>query len=360
MKVPYWQIEMGNHIPQLVKEVAISRSFSMGRYVAEFEKSIKKLLLAQYSIAVTSGSDSILISLLALGVGKGDKILVQDRSWIAAGNAIALLGATPIFVDVEDSLPVLSLVDLKDKYTKDCKALIIVHMNGRHGSLKNIIEYCQQIKLPIIEDAAQAIGSKMGGKFLGTFGAVGCFSLSITKLIGSGQGGFCLTNNEQIFQSLSLMRIQGTSDPFAAKWESVGFNFRLTDFHAAIATNQLLFLSDRIERAAEIYQRYESRLAHISDISLIRLDFTSGEVGPYIEAMVINQRNGLVQFCSSRGIEIRPFYPCISDAKHLNGYGATPNAKKFANQGIYLPSGPAIKEEQIDYVCDQISNYFET
>lgn len=75
---------------------------------------------------------------------------------------------------------------------------------------------------------------------------------------------------------------------------------------------------------------------------------------------MINQRNGLVQFLSERGVEIRPFYPCISNAKHLNGYGATPNAKKFASQGIYLPSGPAIKDEHIDYVCDQISNYFKT
>ncbi len=358
MKVPYWQVEMGNHIPELVKEVAASRSFSMGRYVVEFENSISKLFPTKYSIAVTSGSDSILISLLALGVGKGDKVLVQDRSWISAGNAVALLGATPIFVDVEEALPVMSLIDLKDKYSKDCKALIVVHMNGRHGSFEKVIDFCEQMGLPIIEDAAQAIGSKMNGKFLGTFGAVGCFSLSIAKLVGSGQGGFCVTDNEQIFQTLRLMRIQGILDPFAAKWESIGFNFRLTDFHAAIATNQLNFLPHRIERTIEIYKRYESRMALNSKVSLISLDFASGEVGPYIEAMVKTKRNALVEFASSQGVEIRPFYPSISKALYLRGIGATPNANMFAKQGIYLPSGPAITDEQIDYVCDQICNYF--
>lgn len=359
MKVPYWQVQMGDHIPDLVKEVAESRSFSMGKYGIEFEKSVSALLSIKYSIAVTSGSDSILISLMALGIRKGDKVLVQDRSWIAAANAVAILGGVPIFVDVEESSPVISLFDLQIKYSKDCKALIVVHMNGRHGNFQKVIEFCSQLKIPIIEDAAQAIGSKIDNQYLGTFGIVGCFSLSTTKLIGSGQGGFCVTNDDQISDSLHLMRIHGTLDPFAAKWESTGFNFRITDFHSAIATNQLQFLSQRIKRAAEVYKHYESRITRIPSISLIPLDFSSGEVGPYIEAMIDNNRDELVKFSSSRGVEMRPFYPSVSKATHLGGAGATPNADRFSRHGVYLPSGPAITDEQVEYVCDQITHFYK-
>jgi dTDP-4-amino-4,6-dideoxygalactose transaminase len=357
MKVPWWQVDMGESSTVALLDVAENKSFSMGGYCKTFEENIAAYIGSDFAIGVTSGSDALLIALLCLGIKPGDKVLVQDRSWIAAANAVALLGAVPIFVDVSNTSPTLSLVDLQAKYSADVKALVIVHMNGRHGDFEEIIDFCSHKNLPLIEDAAQALGSKIGEKYLGTFGTIGCFSLSIAKIVGAGQGGFCVTNNEELIETLYGMRTHGTQDVFAARWQMLGFNFRLTDFHAAIASKQLLNLPERIVKSQLVYSSYLEMISPLDFIQLIPMDFDKGEVGPYIEAYIAGGRSKFISYMQSHHVDVRPFYPAISTALYLNGLGDTPNASRFASNGVYLPSGPAITLEQIKYVCDLINNY---
>jgi dTDP-4-amino-4,6-dideoxygalactose transaminase len=359
MKVPWWQVDMGISSQEAVSEVAKSKSYSMGKYCATLEENVAQLLKTNAAIGVTSGSDALLISLLALGIKAGDKVLVQDRSWIAAANAVAIIGAKPVFVDVETTRPTLCLKDLKSKYDKDSKALIVVHMNGRHGDFLNVVQFCLENKLPILEDAAQALGSRIKNKYLGTFGKIGCFSLSIAKIVGSGQGGFCVSDDAELLKRMKMMRLHGTTDTFAAEWNSIGFNFRLTDFHASIAINQLKFLENRIVRAAEIQARYLENLESLTEFRIIPVDFAQGEVGPYVEALVSKDRNALVEYLQRFNIDVRPFYPQISSALYLSGLGTTPNATRFATNGLYLPSGPEITDIQVDFVCSTIQNYYQ-
>ena len=348
---------MGDSSISAVLEVVQNKSFSMGQYCAAFEKDITTFIGSDFAIGVTSGSDALLIALLGLGIKPGDKVLVQDRSWIAAGNAIALLGAKPIFVDVSRNSPTLSLIDLKAKYSSDAKALVVIHMNGRHGDFEGILEFCGKKGLPIIEDAAQALGSKIGERYLGTFGEIGCFSLSIAKIVGAGQGGFCVSDNEDLIADLREMRTHGTLDTFAAHWQKLGFNFRLTDFHAAIASAQLPKLPERIVKARSDYDLYMSLISPVDYIRVIPMEFEKGEVGPYMEAEIMIGRSKFLAYMQSNDVDIRPFYPAISTASHLNGFGVTPNACRYAESGVYLPSGPAITREQIEHVCDLISSY---
>jgi dTDP-4-amino-4,6-dideoxygalactose transaminase len=359
MKVPWWQVDMGISSQEAVRLVAESKSYSMGKYCATLEKDVMQLLKTNGAIGVTSGSDALLISLLALGIKAGDKVLVQDRSWIAAANAVAIIGAKPVFVDVEATRPTLCLNDLKSKYDRDCKALIVVHMNGRHGDFLNVVQFCLENNLPILEDAAQALGSKIQNKNLGTFGKIGCFSLSIAKIVGSGQGGFCVTDDAELLKKMKLARLHGTTDTFAPEWNSLGFNFRLTDFHASIAINQLKLLTNRIVRATEVQARYLENLEGLTQFRIIPVDFAQGEVGPYVEALVNRDRDSLIKYLQNLGIDIRPFYPEISSALYLSGSGTTPNATKFAANGLYLPSGPEITNIQIDFVCNSITSYYQ-
>jgi dTDP-4-amino-4,6-dideoxygalactose transaminase len=358
MKVPWWQVEIGVEGREILSQVAESNSFSMGRYCKTFEDEISELL-GGGAVGVSSGSDALLISLLTLGIKSGDKVLVQDRSWIAAANAIAILGAVPVFVDVEEKNPVLSLVDLKNKYDSGCKALVIVHMNGRHGNLLDIKNFCLENNLPLLEDAAQALGSKIGDKYLGTFGIIGCFSFSIAKIVGSGQGGICVSNNSEVLKKLRLMRLHGTEDTFSPEWQGIGFNFRLTDFHAGLASNQLTYLKKRVSRAEQVQARYFQNLKDLKQLEIIPVDFIHGEVGPYIEVLVDSDRISFVRHLKEQEIDARPFYPQISSAKYLAGTGETPNAAKFASHGVYLPSGPAISDAQIDHVSNVILDYYQ-
>jgi dTDP-4-amino-4,6-dideoxygalactose transaminase len=147
-------------------------------------------------------------------------------------------------------------------------------------------------------------------------------------------------------------------DTFTAKWNRLGFNFRLTDFHAAIASTQLPKLPQRISKASKVYDLYLNLLSSADFIRVIPIDFANGEVGPYIEGeLTTTDRNKFIAYMLHNQVDIRPFYPAICTAKYLNGTGDAPNARRFADNCIYLPSGPDITEDQIEYVCDLILAY---
>ena len=213
-EIPYWQVDYGSHLIPRVVECLENRQFSMGAATKKLEIEISKLLEVNRVIGVTSGSDAILMTLIALGAGPGKKVLLQDRSWIAAANALGILGCEIILVDINHQTGVLDLYDLESKYTPEVIGLVVVEMNGRAPNLEKVSQFCRERNIFLLEDSAQALGSKQREVNLGTFGDAGCFSLSTAKLVGSGQGGFIVTNNERLADSLERIRLQGNSDIF--------------------------------------------------------------------------------------------------------------------------------------------------
>jgi len=351
-QVPWWSNSFDNGEAEAVRKAVTSKNLSQGPIVLEFERQIGQFLKTGSVIATTSGTDALVLSLTALGIGQGDEVLVPDRTWIATAHAVHAVGATPVFIEVEPKRPVIDMTSLGESLTPRTKAVITVHMNGRDAHSQELESFCAGHGLLMLEDAAQALGASNARGFLGCQSVAGIFSLSVAKVIASGQGGFVVTNDDELAERLRAIRTHGVENVLTAKWQMAGLNFRFTDVLASIALVQLALLPERLDRLREIYRRYARGLADIGAVALIEEDLDAGEIGPYIEVLVEN-RATWVKELADRGIETREFYPQLRVANYWRPpsrpYSSTfENSDKFATMGLYLPSGPSLTDPQID------------
>ena len=356
--IPWWQTEFKTGEAEAAAKAITEGRLSQGPLVAEFERNLANYLGVRQVVATTSGSDALLLSLWAANVLPGDEVLVPNRTWIATAHAVSLLGAIPIFVDTDVDNPVISVSDLKNKVTSRTKAVIPVHLNGRNAHIDEIIKFGEDFGIKVIEDAAQALGSKdTSGSFLGTKSLAGCFSLSVAKVISSGQGGFIATSHDDFAAQLRAMRTHGIEnviDP--GEWGRLGFNFRFTDVLASIGLEQLKKIDLRLSRFRDIYNRYEVGLHGLAHIRMIPLNLDGGEVGPYIEVLS-NERDSLVRHLLGQGIESRKFYPDLDAAIYFSATRDNPNSRIFGTDGLYLPSGPSLTNESIAFVLSALADF---
>lgn len=358
VNIPWWQTEFLTGEAGAASAAISAGRLSQGPIVLEFENYLRDYLGVRNVVATTSGSDALLLSLWAAGIRPGDEVLVPNRTWIATAHSVLLLGAVPIIVDTDIDRPTISVVDLEKKLSEKTKAVITVHLNGRDAHIDDVIDFGNRYKLKVIEDAAQALGSKdLSGAFLGTKSLAGCFSLSVAKVISSGQGGFIASNDDEFAMQLRLMRTHGVENVVEPKsWSRPGFNFRFTDVLASIGIEQFKKLDSRLNRLRQIHQKYEAGLVSIRGVNLIDVHISQGEIGPYIEVLCEN-RQALIEHLSNFGIETRTFYPDLDNAEYLNHNGGNVNSKRFGREGLYLPSGPSLTDAQVDFVIKAVSNF---
>ena len=357
-KIPWWQTEFSTGEADAAFTAISAGRLSQGPIVAEFEDLLCDYLGVRNVVATTSGSDALLLSLWAADIRPGDEVLVPNRTWIATAHSVLLLGAVPIIVDTDIDRPIISLADLERKVSEKTKAVIPVHLNGRDAHIDDVINFGDRYKLKVIEDAAQALGSKdLSGAFLGTKSLAGCFSLSVAKVISSGQGGFIASNDDKFAMQLRLMRTHGVENVVEPKsWSRPGFNFRFTDVLASIGIEQFKKLDSRLNRLRQIHQKYEDGLASISFINLINVNVSQGEIGPYIEVLS-EDRQALVEHLNNFGIETRVFYPDLDNADYLSRDSENAKSKRFGREGLYLPSGPSLTDPQIEFVINALSKF---
>ena len=356
LNIPWWRTTFNNGESEAIAQAIANEHVSQGPIVAEFERQLSAYLGMPYVVATTSGSMALLMSLLAAGIGPGDEVIVPNRTWIATAHAPYLLGATVKLVDVEEGRPIINAALIERAITAKTRAIIPVHMCGRSADLPAINEIAHRNNLVVIEDAAQALGSRNADGFLGTQSDMGCFSFSVAKIISTGQGGFITTRDEATYRKLVAMRTQGVGDVVNASWEQPGFNFRFTDILAAIGIQQLKLLPERIEKVKAIYQIYAAGLAGLSFIKLIPVDLVGGEIPVYVEALC-ESRQELIDFLASRGVQCRPFYPDLNYASYLKNDGNYPQSLPFGRAGLYLPSGPEQPIENISKVIALIHEF---
>ena len=355
-KISWWRTTFSNGEAAAITRAIANEHVSQGPLVAEFERQLASYLEVPYIVATTSGSTALLMGMMAAGVGPGDEVIVPNRTWIATAHAPLLLGAKVKLVDVEPDRPIIDAHLIEAAITARTKAIVPVHMGGRSADMRAINQIAQRHNLAVIEDAAQALGSRNVDGLLGTQSTMGCFSLSVAKIIATGQGGFIATRDDAVHRKLVAIRTQGVGDVVNAAWEQPGFNFRFTDILAAIGIEQLKLLDDRIKAVNAIYQCYANGLRDNPHVRLIPVDVSAGEVPVYVEARS-PVRDELVAWLGERGIQCRPFYPGLHHAPYLNATGGFPNAEPIGEEGLYLPCGPTQPLENVHAVVSSILDF---
>ena len=325
----------------------------------EFEQIIGAYVQSKYVSVVNNGTTSLIVALMALGIGTGDEVLVPDYTMIASSNAIVLSGAKPVLVDIDPSNLCIDLVKAEKAITPKTKAIMYVSINGRSHDMNKVLSLAKKHNLYIVEDAAQSLGSTFNGKHLGTFGDVGSISFSAPKIITTGQGGALFTDNPDLFHKISLIRDFGRPKSGVDYHEVIGFNAKFTDLQAVIGIEQMKKLGWRVHRKKEIYKAYLDLLGDVGDIKFINTDLK--ETSPwFIDILVNSRRDELVSFLNERGIGSRVFYPSIhTQPPYLWVKGDFPNSDEVSKKGLWLPSSSFLKDEEILFICKSIKEFFD-
>ena len=253
----------------------------------------------------------------------------------------------------------MDVTQIERAITPRTKAIIPVHLNGRSVNIHEVQRIAKKHKLAVIEDAAQALGSRNEDGLLGTQSDMGCFSLSVAKIIATGQGGFIVTRDESHYRKLVAMRTHGVSDVVNASWTQPGFNFRFNDILASIGLVQLKRLPERIEKVKSIYARYSEAMSDLPFLKFIPVNIEAGEIPIYIEVLC-PERHRLIQFLADQGIQARPFYPDLNLAPYFKDTGCFPCSEVFGAQGLFLPSGPEQPMKNIYSVLDTLYEFGKT
>lgn len=322
----------------------------------KLEKLIAERLGVKYCFMTTSGSTALLVALMASGILPGDDVLVPDYTMIATANAVKLLAANPLLVDVDRETYTLNKETVHTLRTTATKAVIHVSLNNRSKDIVELAKYCKQNGLILIEDAAQSLGCKLNGKPYGTFGDIGCFSLSTPKIITTGQGGFVVTNNDELANKILRIKNFGRASGGVEQYDIFGLNFKFTDIQAVIGQAQLTKLDERVVRMREIYNKYAENLQNIPRIKI--LPPQSDEWIPWFIEVLLDDRDALAYVLKQHNIGTRITYPCLhSTVPHLSTDRNTNrfiNSKEISEKGLFLPSHTLVTDDQIDYICSII------
>jgi perosamine synthetase len=355
--IDWWRTSFGSKEIRSLANSISNEHISQGSVTAEFEAKFSQALNVPYAVATTSGSVALLMALMALGIQRGDEVILPNRTFIATAHAALLLGAKVVLVDVLPDIPALDVSQVRRKITRKTKAIMPVHLCGRAVDMEEVQKIARDYGLVVVEDACQAMFSKNATVYLGTQSDAGCFSLGVTKLLSVGQGGVVVTHRKDVYEKLKLIRNHGVRDTFAADYQHLGFNFKFTDMMASIGLVQLTRLTERIARLNTIFGTYISAFTEFAPfIKMIPVKSFQGELPLYIEALC-HDRLRLMRHLESHSIRARPFLPDLHLSPHLNNRGEFPNSQKFCQQGIFLPTGPSQSMDNIRRVIEVLRTF---
>lgn len=323
----------------------------------QFEQEYATYVGARFASAVNSGTIALAVALMALNLRAGDEVLVPDYTMAGTPNAVILAGGIPVFVDIDSRTLTMDSDAAERAITPRSRAIMPVHLNGRPADMDSLGALARRHGLAIVEDASQALGSRLNGRHLGSFGAFGCFSLATTKVITTGQGGMIVTDDEALYDHVERLKDHGRRDRSADYHEQLGYNFKFTDLQAAIGLAQMRKLPYRVERKKEMFALYQRLLGGLP-VEFIETDLT--QTSPWFIDIYVDDPKELWQALREAGIGSRPVYPPLHSQpcyRHLDRGGSFPHTDHIAQRGLWLPSSSFLTDADIHEICDAIRSY---
>ncbi len=365
MKINYVNLPLQYKIERKKLLSIIDKTLATGQYVGgdqveKFEKQISRLLKVKYCVALNSGTDALTLGLHAMGVRKNDEVITTPNSFIASTAVIVHLGAKPVFVDVKDDQCINPEL-IEKAITKKTKAIMVIHLTGRVCEMNKILKISRKYKIPIIEDAAQAIGSRYKGKMAGSFGEVACFSAHPLKNLNAlGDSGYLTTNSKKIANFLKDVRNHGMTK--RNKIKNFGYVSRMDNLQAAILNFRLKnlpnIISKRRTNAKFYFNNLNRKFIFIPKENL-------NEFNTYHTFVIqVDNRNNLKNYLKKRGIETSIHYPipihlqpAAKKLKYkLGDFKVTENQSKRI---LTLPVNQFLKRNDLKKICKEINNFYE-
>jgi perosamine synthetase len=335
-------------------------------YHERFEKAFGEYMGLHYAVALPSCTSALHLSLLTLGVGPGDEVIVPDVTWIASAAPITYVGATPVFADIDEKTWCISAESFASCITPKTKAVIPVDLYGNIPDMEAIEEIARRHKLAVIEDAAEAIGSKYRGRKAGSFGDTGVFSFHGSKTLTTGEGGLLVTDHEDIYSRVRFLRDHGRKpgDTMFFNHE-VAYKYKMSSMQAALGLAQLERIEELLSLKRKIFDWYQTHLSAFEGVILNRqasgTDAVFWMVTVIVDPALNKPKERLIELMGNCQIDCRPFFHPLSSIPAYRSTAQAEDARsrnvvsyRLAPYGINLPSGLNMTEEKVAYVCSQL------
>jgi perosamine synthetase len=347
VKIPVYRPSLSGHEKRYVNECLDSTWISSkGEFIPRFESAFAEYAGARYAAAICNGTAAVHLCLLALGLGPGDEVIVPTLTYIASVNPILYIGATPVFVDSRPDSWQVDPEDVRRKITARTKAIVVVHLYGHPADMSEILRVAGEHDLMVVEDCAEAVGSRIDGRHVGTFGDIAAFSFFGNKTITTGEGGMVVTADAELWDRAVRIKGQGLARHRTYWHDIVGYNFRMTNLCAAIGLAQLERVDEILRRKREVAQRYDRMLAG-AGVETHRPIDPRFEHSYWMYSVLVPEgaRDAAIEAMAADGVETRPvFYPVHSMPMYATRYSRHVHAERIARCGINLPSWPDLTE----------------
>jgi perosamine synthetase len=332
---------------------------SQGKYVGQFESNFAEFIGSKDALAVSNGTVALHLALVALGIGPGDEVLIPNLTFASPANAVLYVGATPIFVDVDPTSMAIDFHEAKKFISNKTRAIIVVHLYGYPAFMDILHQISSFHNLYVIEDCAEALGTRYQGTHVGNFGDAATFSFFGNKTITTGEGGMIIFRDQSLMKKAKILRDHGMS-PDRRYWhDEIGYNYRLTNLQAALGVAQLERVNFFIERKRWIAEQYNSFLREVLGLHLPQ---DGGDVynSYWLYTIILDRdfafrRDAILKYLKDRGVEVRPvFYPLHRMPpykKYVEDDALFPIANWLSDCGISLPSSIELSRDEIRRVC---------
>ncbi len=370
LKAQYAQIR--KECLEVTREIYESQYFILGPHVQNLEAKIASYCRTAHAVGVSSGTDALLISLMAAGIGPGDRVVTSPYTFFATAGSICRVGAIPVFVDIEPDTYNISAEKISEALSRmakeqrqTVKGIMPVHLYGQCAEMDDIVTIAAENQWVVIEDAAQAIGSEYKGKRAGAMGDFGCFSFFPSKNLGGfGDGGIVTTDSDELYDKLMILRVHGSHPKYYHRY--IGGNFRLDALQAAIVSIKLQYLDQWTAGRQENAGKYKDLIAGAGLGDKIKCPVQKQNRHIYNQFIieVSEKRDELRQHLNDHGVGCEIYYPvplhlqeCFADLGHHEG--GFPVSEHAANHTLALPVYPELTDEQLAYVVDQITSFYD-
>ncbi len=366
MKVPLLDLKaqyaaIRPEIEASLKKVIENQDFILGAEVADLEKEVAAYCGTKYGVGVASGTDALIISLKALGIGPGDEVITTPFTFFATAESISTVGAKPVFADIDPDTYNIDPLLIEAKITKNTKAIMPVHLYGQCADMDPIMTIAKKHGLKVIEDNAQAVGATYKGKKSGSMGDIGALSFFPSKNLGAfGDAGMIVTNNEKLANDIKVLRVHGSSARYIHS--EIGMNSRLDNIQAAVLRIKLKYLDRWLEARRGIADFYRERFKGLPVIAP-RVPAYNVHTYHQYTLRIRSDREKLMKRLLDNGIETRTYYPialhlqeCYKTLKYKAG--DMRESENAADEVFSIPVSPEMTAEQKAFVADTITGFF--
>ncbi len=359
LKAQYLSIK--SEIDNAIQNVIDKTAFASGPFVKTFEENFAQVHNSKYCIGVNSGTSALHIVMLALGIGKNDEVIVPTNTFFATPEAVSLCGASPFFVDCEPNYYNIDPQNIEKAITNKTKAIIAVHLYGQPAQMDIIKAVAEKNNLLLIEDCAQAHMAEYKGNPVGSFGICGCFSFYPGKNLGAyGEGGAVLTNSEELFKKMMALRDHGSKQKYYHDY--IGHNYRMEGIQGAVLNVKLKYLPEWTEKRRKNADLYRKYLEGIENIFLPQEMAVSKHVY-HLFVLRVSKRNELQKYLQENEIYTGIHYPIPCHLQKAYNFlnqnkGTFPVSEKLADEILSLPMYAELREEEIQFVCEKIKEFY--